>query len=125
MRGVPEYPFPWPSLLLTYAIVLGGSMLVAHALRYRFVILAILVGMCAAVGCLFIIHLWTPSGGDGWRRLVNPSHPEGYAHDWIGLIRIAHHVLLWWVAPMYVASVLIRWRQKMYKRRMIEAARSY
>jgi hypothetical protein len=107
------YPFPVWHFVFHFAFILGVSLLICRAFDYRFMIPIIIFTFLVALG---LSLLWSHVGR--WGRVAqeilwNPFETDYSLNPWWTIIPC---IAYFWFAPMYLASLVIRYAKRPRRR---------
>lgn len=108
-------PFPTPTFLLFYLITCLGALLVDELMRRRSVLLSSILGFGCGVGLL----LFSQYFDSAWWRFSNPKILDTYHYggEWFNYVIALPDVIKWYLAPGYVASLVVRLNRRLKRKR--------
>ena len=109
MLATVIYPFPVWHFAFHFAFVIGVSLLVCRALRYRFIVPIIFLSFLASLGLSFFWRHVGEWGRYAQEILWEPFEIDYSLNPW-GII--IPGIAIFWLVPMYLASLVIRFARR-------------
>jgi hypothetical protein len=105
-------PIPATTFLLFYLVICLVALFLDELSRRKFILVSIASGFAFGVGflyfCRYFDNAWKLFCG-AWTSLLNAHR---YGGEWFDYILATPNLLRWYLLPIYIASLAVRFNRK-------------